>query len=298
MRGGGWSKLLGVLAVCALTVAALAGGAEAKGKAHKKKVGPLVAASASAVANGDRGIGTATATCPRKTVAVGGGYSVTPPTIGSVVALGIPFESLKVGQKQWRVSVQQSTSGSGSILLSTFVYCRRGAARTSTAAASTPVPANNGPGATAQASCPAGRKAVSGGFSLPAPVGDDGVSIVADTLRAGVSGWQTRALSGQGSTVTSLAYCAKQKKAPKEVAAPASPTITTGATLTATATCLGKLRAGVGGFSTPGSGSPSGFVGFMYESISTGTGWRTSGLYFKAGSATPIGNLNSYGYCS
>jgi hypothetical protein len=297
MRAGSWAKLLFVLTVVALASAALAGGAEAKAKSHKKKLGPLVAASANAVATGDMGIGTATATCPRKTVAVGGGFSVTPPTIGSVTALGIPFESVKVGQNQWRASVQQSTSGSGSILLSTFVYCRRGAPRTSTATGSIPVESSSGTGNTALASCPGGRKAIAGGFSMPPPVGPSSVSIIADTLRAGLSGWQTRALSGQGTTLTSIAYCAKQKKAPKEVAAPAAPTITNGAPITATATCLGKVRAGAGGFSTPGSANPSGFLVFMYESVSIGTGWRSSGVYLVTGSPT-IGNLNSYGYCS
>jgi hypothetical protein len=288
-RGGRVIAIAGiaVLGACGFTATAAA-------KSHSKK---LQTATALAVASGDKGAATATATCPPKTRAIGGGFSFPPPDLAGNVVVPLLSEFQKVGQNQWRVSVVNDSPGGGSGLLTTTVYCRRGAPKTTTATGSMAVNAGAGLG-TAQATCTAGRKAVAGGFLIPAPVSPEGaITAIQNSFRSTPSTWLATAVSGQSSSsVTSLVYCARKKtKPPREASAASPPTITHGSLSSATATCPGKLGAGAGGFSTFGSSSTSLHV--MYESLSTGTGWKTSGLFLNFGT-TVIAGLNSFAYCS
>src|SRR5204862_3826441 len=129
--------------------------------------GPVEESNASASATGNGSTATATATCPAGTKAAGGGFAA--PSSGDSIAL--VYESVKVDKRAWRASAQLlNPSGSGSLNLTTYVYCRTHLPNTTTVSTTVPTSAQVQVGPTAEASCPSGQAAVGGGFDMPAPL--------------------------------------------------------------------------------------------------------------------------------
>src|SRR5262245_49153277 len=231
-----------------LAVAALA---EAKPLTEKRKV---ISRTASGTSAGNGALVGATATCPRKTRATGGGFSL-PLTSG---ALAFPYESQKVGQNAWRSfgQVVDMTAPLEPVTMTAYVYCRRGAPKTSTVRAPVDAPktahSHFGPGATA--TCPDNRRMLAGGWSNEPPLsGIDVLEILMVRTEPAGNGWLTDVLSGNGpSSVTSYAYCAKRKGTvvPVVVTAPVQGTVPPPQQLTtATSFCGGKRTMVAGGFS-------------------------------------------------
>lgn len=287
------------MAVAALTVfGSFAGAAEAKKKGKKKKPGPVVTRTAVATGSGNGAIETATAVCPGKTRATGGGFEITP---ASAAVVSYVYESLKVGQNAWRVSAQTNDPppSSGTVTLTASVYCRKNGPKTSTQSATGATPGTQLIGPSVPVPCPGGRKAVAGGWTTPPPVvgGTPMNALLASSRSA--SGWQSLVISASSgpSSLTSHVYCAKQKKGLQEAVLAGSPVITNFAQSTATAACAGSRSVTAGGFSQSGA-TLAGPIGFMlpFRSQRLGNGtWVASGVYGGNGA---IVTLASHAYCT
>jgi opacity protein-like surface antigen len=316
-------KLVLILAALAVAMLAFAGAADAK-KKHKKKpkLGPIVTATATATGSTAGQIFTATATCPVGTNAVGGGFS-SPPVTPSSDNAGIATASHKVGANQWTAS-EQYLGDPGAVVLTTYVYCRRGAPVTTPVSTATPLPQSStsppfNPTAS-NASCPAGQVQLSGGSTIDAAIGGGGIEVLLiSSNRVNPLTWQATALAvASGHTLTTQADCAaqprkkkkkkkssavvakKKKKKAKRLVTPAevigdvaSNAPVTSAT--AAATCPPGSSPVNGGFSQPGALSgPSPFFFFITESRAVGNAWHVTGF----NEASSNGTLRSHGYCS
>jgi hypothetical protein len=212
-----------------------------------------------------------------------------------VVAL--VYESVKVDQRGWRASVQLVDPGDPSTLdLTTYVYCRKHFAHTTSTAETVPTSGQVEIGPTASASCPSGQIALAGGFHMPPPLVSPTVTdLFFDSLRSGVSGWDARVVTGPAgpSNVTSEAYCAKHGTAPVEADGASAPNGLDSVTSTATATCPAGLSPAAGGFAQPDSAVVSFF--FVDSSRRVGDAWQVSG--FHSGGAPAVA-LDAAGYCA
>jgi hypothetical protein len=262
--------------------------------------GKIKTRSATGTNSGQGAVITQIATCPKKTRAVGGGFTGTP---ASAAAIPIVFESRKLGQRQWRASSQINDPGPAtSISLTAFVYCRAGAPKTSEAATTVGTPDANGVGPSAIATCPGRRNALAGGFATPPPLGGLTIArvLTAESRRVGDASWEalgvTTAGAG-GSSLTALAYCAKQDP-PAARAGVGSPNGAQVTSSTTSASCKAKERAVAGGFAQPGAQANTPIRIFIpYESRRTGNGWQAAGL-LTATAGVPPGTFNAFAYCA
>ena len=304
-----------LLAALAVVMMAFAGAADAK-KKKKKKLGPVVTATATATGTSQNQIITATATCPKGTKAVGGGFS-TPPLPPSPVNAGVATASHKVGANQWLASMEIIGTSGPTVVLTTTVYCRKGAPATTPVTTSTPVAQPSGPPpitpTAANASCPAGKVQISGGFAIDSVLDSGGLTtLLLSSHRTDPLTWQPTAVGiAPGHSLTGQADCAKQPKSKKGKKSEAAkktkklkpPTEVTGdttsgstvTTVTAVATCPAKTFAVNGGFSEPGAlQSLSSFFFLVTESQAVGNTWHVSGF----NESSNPGTLRSHGYCS
>jgi hypothetical protein len=254
--------------------------------------GAILEATATASASGNRSTATATADCPPGTKAAGGGFDAP----SSAAVTGLVYESVKVGKRSWRASVQLLDPGAPStITLTTYAYCRSHLPATKTAATTVPTKGQLELGPTASAACPPGRLAVAGGFQMPPPLISSRVTeLFFDSLRSGSSGWDARVITGPAgpSTVTSEAYCAKRPSSLVEASGASAPNGVDSTSSTAVASCPAGLSPAVGGFAQPDGGATSFF--FVYASRRVGDSWQVSGLH--SGSDPPI-SLRAAAYC-
>jgi hypothetical protein len=278
-----------LIALIGLVTLALGGAAEAK----PKKLGSVQTRTATAQGSGNDAILTATATCPKKSRAISGGFSGTPVTSD---ALPIIYESVKVGQRSWRTSSQivDEVAPSDTVSLTSVVYCRKGAPKTSvvTNTAATPVPSPATPTGTSTATCRGNKLATAGGFFMPPPILTNGVP--SDSFRISAVSWQVTVQILGATTVTSHVYCAKSKE-------PTPVTTTTSsssqfAPTTTTAACAGKRNPLAGGFTMSGSthlSTPPG-VFYPYESLRADRkSWKASGVHGGTAATT----LSAIAYC-
>jgi hypothetical protein len=290
---------IGVLAVLALPAAAAA--VKKPGTTPKVKT-----RTSTSTAAGNGAIVSTTALCPAKHRAVGGGFEGTAPTAG---AQGLVYESVKSGQRGWRVSAQilDQMAPIDSVALTAYVYCRKpvvkaakthgGAStpKTKTSSVTLAAPAVNQTGPTAQAICGGARNAMAGGFATSPPVvGASARPILLDSLRSGSSSWQTLVLSGatHAGSVTSHAYCAKKVKAPSIHLAVGPSTVAPFGVSVATADCPPKKHAVHGGFRQTGA-TPNNLM-VIFESRAAANGWRVSGSHLGAASSS----VESSAYCA
>lgn len=278
------------LVASALAALALASPAGAAKKAPPK----VVTANESAIASGAFGVASATATCPGRTKAVGGGFSASAPEISSHW-LNV-YESRRVADDRWRVSGVEYFAGTDT--LTAHVYCEALSpkAKIKTASASAPLGAIDSP-ATAFATCKKGSKAFSGGFAGP-PASATDASYVSRAVGTGGSGWVVDATNINGSaprSVTAYAYCAvlgklKGRSASVPLTGPANAKKTV-----TTSVCPKRAKAHSGGFatSTPVGGLMASAL--VYESRAAGRSWTVSAA---ASGAATASTLVATGYCA
>jgi hypothetical protein len=274
----------------AIAALALAAAADAKKKAPPK----VKVASATASASGAFDVATATAACPGKTKAIGGGFATSAPQLPTHW-LDV-YESRRVGDDRWRVSGVEYFAGGDS--LTAYVYCEalNPKAKIKTATATAPLGALNA-ATTAFATCPKRTKAFSGGFASPPATATDASYVSRATGTSG-TGWVVDATNLEGAApreVTAYAYCAvfgklKGRSASVAVTGPAGK-----ATAVLTPACPNGGKAHSGGFatSTPVGGLTA--TALVYESRALGKRWI--GAAAASGAATSS-TLVATGYCA
>jgi hypothetical protein len=255
--------------------------------------GSIEEASASALARGDGSTATATATCPGGTKAAGGGFEA--PSSADVA--GLVYESVMVGHRSWRASVQLFDSGEPTALtLTTYVYCHSHLPPAKLSEETVPTTGEVGIGPTASAGCPSDQLAMAGGFHMPPPLlGATVTDLFFDSLRSGLSGWDARVVTGPAgpSSITSEAYCVHRGSAPLEATGSGEPVELDSVTSTATADCPPGLSPAAGGFAQPDGVAVSFF--FVYSSHRVGDSWQVAGLH--SGGAPAVA-LQAAAYCA
>jgi hypothetical protein len=255
----------------------------AAGPALAAKPLKLKQAAASASVVGSFNIASATATCPKATQAVAGGYVTSVPNIPNHW-LNV-HESQRIGTRQWRVSGVEYFPAPAADSLVAFVYCEALAAKVKAAAATIPLTTTPHGTTSVLALCPSGHTVVSGGFLGPAANPANSAYISRSTL--GLNGWVVDAtnLMGAPGAVTAFAYCAKvgkvrQRSANAAVVGPANSVRTA-----TTPACPKPTAARGGGFatSTPVGGLQA--TALVYESRRAGASWTSA--------ATASGNTTS-----
>jgi hypothetical protein len=281
-------SLLGALA-CSQPVSASDGPAYGHDQQKPPKAGVGIA---TASATGPGAIASATATCPRGSRAIGGGFRAP----SSIAVIGVPFESVKVGQRSWRASMQLLDIGSPSTLaLTVQVNCRAKAPSTRTASATVPTDGSSKVGPTATAACPGNRRVVAGGFTMPPPlINLMATSLVFDSHRAGARAWTTRVATGAAapSTITTEAYCTTRRESFDERSSVSAPNAEEFGLSSALASCNQPPVPFAGGFSQPASDIDSFLV--ISESISAAGGWQASGIH---SGTDPAVTLSAHVYC-
>jgi hypothetical protein len=186
-------------------------GTSAKKKKAKKLRITEVTATGSAPAGSGGQIGSATATCPPKTVALGGGFSSSPAPDESSGSIPLFFESDRNTPTTWISSF--ANLGTTARELTSYAYCAAGLNVIETSGGTTlPGTATGvsvGQGTAIASACPTGRSMLGGGFHNSTPGTAGSIPILDKT--APVSGaWQVGAwnLSLTGGTLGATGYCA------------------------------------------------------------------------------------------
>lgn len=260
-------------------------------EAAKKGGAKLRTASASEVALGVGDPVAAVATCPKGTKVISGGFTTTAPALGSHW-LNV-YESQRISARAWRVAGVEIYAGTDT--LTTYAYCDATTPKLKVRSATAAIPPIPGSGGVVQAFCPAGTKALSGGFATePGALAD--LAMITRSIRAGGERWVVDATNlGPGArNLTAQAYCADVGKVAKlfEDAAVVGPQ---GSLFTATTPkCPKKTTARGGGFatSTPVGGLTNAAI--VYESRRTSATWSTSA---SAASGTTSITLITDSYC-
>jgi hypothetical protein len=335
---------LTVVACALLVVAFPAAAEAAKGKKKPKKIPAPVTVQGTDTTTTRGEIATAVATCPPGMIVTGGGFSnpVVPGPSGT--STHAVWESRRQGTTAWTVSaLREDTDESGAPLaLTAIANCRssllkakgkkrkgkkkKGKGKTSVEAAKKKKgkkkrkkpkrlsiaevggTASAGPGAsesgTATATCPAGQKAVGGGFSASPPASGSGMTasfpFFWQSKRNGDAGWQASALNAsmaENRTIQAYAYCAarvsvSETSASSPIGASGGPTSLTPASAT-TPACPTNTHVAAGGFDNQQIALGMTAAPLMVESAPTGASWRGSAVNL---SIAP-GTITVKGYC-
>ena len=295
---------LSLVATTGLIVAPAAGAAK---KSPSLKVRSATATSPGATAPG---LLTATAVCPPKTKAVGGGWTFAGPAPDD---LGLVRESVRVGTTAWQVSANPNDFG---VTVTAIAYC----AKVKGAITEVQVPATLAgdplTGAAPEASCGSKKQLLSGGFSTT-QAGTGFTVVVYENARQRSGAWGMKVLRGSADTpgpVTAIAYCVKkpQTKAVKKSAIAAKKQkpvprplreVFASATLPATqyegvtgttGPCPGKRTGVSGGFIAPVPSNAS--VAAFTEARWVGDAWSVRAVQFT--SATTSAPIQAIGYCA
>jgi hypothetical protein len=271
---------------------------------------------------------TATATCPKGSRAVGGGFATSPPTTStpsapprteptSKLAFIQVYESQKVKQNAWKVSGEITDSGGTGAprTLEAYAYCKNlfEAPKTEKVSEAGVSPAFQAPGDlvawTADAQCPQGKRPTAGGFQTDVPykgVDDPRITVGVSKLTAFSANAATGVKEGHSLTIftahpgtafTSFVYCADKGAQVKHGARDA---VGQGTLLTAfSGECKKKKRPRAGGFDQPNaspltSDAPKGYYDPILGSLRIGKQWWVTALHNGQASTT----LRSVGYCS
>ncbi len=148
--------------------------------------------------------------------------------------------------------------------------------------------------------CPAGTRAVSGGFDSPGFDDESSSTVRTSSRRAGKRGWRIDAAGfGDGSgLIVAHAYCERTrgKLSVRTASVPIPPNGVGGVT----AVCRGRERAVSGGFSSPGFGIRGGSHVIALTSRRAGKrGWRAEAINprFDQDSSPLAGSLVAYALC-
>jgi hypothetical protein len=269
-----------VMFACLLLALALVP-ATAAAKKHKKRgLGPVITVTATGntvTAPGQESI--ATATCPPRLFAVGGGFSAPITATSSMVV----HDSYRSSAQAWTVAGRAFT---GTSAATAYAYCRRAAKNpVSDQTGTAPIAASGAPGS-ATATCPTGRL-IGGGFQSTVGPGNPQVALVEVNASTSSSTWTATAVAnGSGpQTLTAHAYCMSGIRAPVLVSASSSGNVALRESVTATTPGCpiskkkGKKRKtrpprklSAGGYSST-IGTATGPVGVLSDSRLGPPGW-------------------------
>lgn len=280
------------------------------------KKAPVKAAQTTVKVNGNGGTtGSATATCPKKTVPVAGGWNSPGSVRQSVLTT---YESVRSGVRGWRVSAVINgfvtpPATQFKLNLTAYAYCRAGKPlRPQTKVLAVPLVQNDFNGGTATAKCPKGTVAVSGGFQIPVP-NTATAGWVHQSSRQSTRSWSVTASFGTSVStpsinVTAIAYCAPgTAPGTKKTTVPAPPSDTPPGgfpptpnappTVAKSPKCGGGLQMIAGGFRSPSifATPQASTIPFIYESRRLGSSgpWKVS-MFNPGANAT---TLTTVGYC-
>lgn len=300
-----------IAAVAALLFTAAPDGAAKSAPAQPS--GPVNAAQTTVKVNGNGGTtGTATATCPKGQVPIGGGFNSPGSVRQSFITV---YSSTRSGKRGWTVSgvingFVTPPATQFKLNLTAYAYCRVGAPlKSQTKTVSLPLIQNNFAFVTATAKCPKGTSALSGGFQIPTP-NNSTAGWVHQSSRQSARSWSASVSAATTNStpslqMTTIAYCQPGTTlgATKKVTVPAPLSDTVQGTITPnappTVAKSPKCSNMVGGgfrspsvFTTPAGASS---IPFIYESRRLGRKgpWQTS-MFNQGSNAT---TLTSAGYC-
>jgi hypothetical protein len=276
MNKGG-SRRTTVVACTALGCSALlfsSAQALAQKKAKKPpKLGAVVTRTATVQGASPNSRVTATASCPGKRRAFGGGFSTSPSNFPASTM--IPVSSQRSGQRSWTVT---GWSFAGSTTITVYVYCRK-ASKITEVAASAPLPGQVFGAGTASAQCPKKRRLISGGFT--SAFGTLG-SETAVTYASSVANraWTVSAINNDATprNITAYAYCAKKAEvATRIVSGQNTAVISSNSAVSATSQpCTGKRRLSGGGFAVSPRPAGGGIIPVVTENRLNGGAWLTT----------------------
>lgn len=163
----------------------------------------------------------------------------------------------------------------------------------STVSAVGPVAAAPGAVSTATATCPAGTKAIGGGYAAPFGPAAGGM-VVIESYRSGDRSWTATGASTSGSAATTVeAYCRKTTKAVADVVSAVTLPAVPAATAATAATCPPGSKLVSGGFQ--GSRTAGTAFAFPLTSLSASAGvWSVLGINTSASSAQ---TMVAHAYC-
>ncbi|MGZ5357559.1 MAG: hypothetical protein ACXWF9_01065 [Solirubrobacterales bacterium] len=297
-----------LIAPC-LCLALSASPALAKKKGKKAPFGPVVTVTALGNSVATPGASSATATCPKGTKAVGGGFAG---QFNSTNQMAIE-QSYRSSDRSWN-AVAHVLEGTSAV--TAYAYCRKTKkAIEDVAATGTTAGVPLGPG-TATASCPAGTRVIGGGFQATRGPAPQNVTTTETSIPSG-NGWTVRAINnvGPSQTLTAHAYCVAGIK-PKIVSATISQDVPQEASVTTSSAACPKPKAkkkggagksakgggkkkqirkrlSGGGFETPVGANP-GVVPLVWESRIAGPLWQASAAAQNDPGVLPV---TSVGIC-
>jgi hypothetical protein len=299
------------VAVLALLAAPAAGGAP--GKKKPKKAPPVRTVSATATSSANKQQVSAVASCPKGTIALGGGFSTATTSSAGGIDIHILTESRRSGPGSWIVSALRIDNAplGNPLDLGATVLCRSPKGTPAKAKLKAkPKPLRlievtaTGPGGVgrsdATATCPPKSFALSGGFSVsPVPDPDSGVAFVFANHRTSAAGWSA-SLVDVGTTqsaITAHSYCTPSVRSLERSGSTTLPGTTSSTLSTALATssgCSPKRRLVGGGFlgDAPATGASAPLL--------TRSGPGPGGLAWQAGASNlspAAGTFSSFGYC-
>lgn len=283
-------------ALLAAMLAALPAAADAAKK--KAKPGKLQTATATTSTTVDDQAVTATATCPKGTTVVGGGYVTgTDPPGGPLSDFHVVTESHRASKTAWIVGAYRLDGGGAgpSLPVTAEAYCRKNAGKVSEVSATKAVPTSTSFVAPSVA-CPLGRALVGGGFKI-VPANTTGLSFVqVESRPLGSVGWTSSGLGvvAGPNSLTAYAYCRKgSTKVATRTSSAAMPATAGPVVKATTPKCPAKLFPFAGGYEGPsfytGSALPA-----VIESRSSGGAWAIGMLNL---SSNP-GTFSLHGVCS
>jgi hypothetical protein len=263
-------RLLRLLTLSAAILVIASAPADAARKPVKLR---QVTATASAV--GSFNVASATARCPARTKAVGGGYTTSVPSIPSHW-LNV-YESRRLNDREWRVSGVEYFPAPATDTLAAYVYCQTFTADIKAATASVQLPLVSHSFNSVLARCPSRHRVVSGGFLAPQPSSAT-ASYVSRSTPVKQTGWVVDAtnLLAAPNVVSSWAYCAKVPK-PRQLSEDIAVLGPAGSAKTvATPACPRKTLPVGGGFATSIPVGGLAATALVYETKRAGRSWSAS----------------------
>ena len=274
--------------------------ADAAAKKKKAKAINVQTATAQSAPTGDGGTASATASCPPKTVVIGGGF-YGPFAFNQSVFF--PTSSIRASNTSWQATGFVDTNGPGpTITMTVEAYCAKLPGQVVEAQSSGNVQPNSS--ANGAATCPGKSQLLSGGFTISSDAVPN-YPFVLSNHRGATNSWTADFFSFTSAKTTSTrAYCFKKKGKKKKPVKPPAPHSL--AELSATGslsnvpqtqasvnlpTCPGKRRALSGGWSSPPLGPPGPGIPVptVFESRLVGGAWRVSAEQIGTGAGSYTG---------